>query len=219
MISELIRITKVKANVKFGVNCLCGHECERSSVQLISIRKRKRKHIFGELMSLQFPCQRYSSFSVSLSRPMPKQENIGTTFVIHFQARTFSLLPSSSRIPLLSQSVPSFHSQFPLPIPPLPTRISILFPFLCPHPPCPRPLPISFWFFSFPFHRASSAYHHKLKVHCPTSWRSNPHREVDGLICRGATALNLGPKSSQRSSGILRGFQRFWRSEFWFQMA
>ena len=47
MISELItfRITKAKAKVKFGVKYLCGHECEISSVQLISIRKRKRKNI------------------------------------------------------------------------------------------------------------------------------------------------------------------------------
>ena len=52
MISELIifRITKAKANVKFGVKYLCGHACERSSVQSISIRKRKQKHIFGELI-------------------------------------------------------------------------------------------------------------------------------------------------------------------------
>ena len=44
MISELItfRIPKAKAKVKFGVKHLVGHECERSSVQLISIRKRKR---------------------------------------------------------------------------------------------------------------------------------------------------------------------------------
>ena len=54
MISELItfRITKAKAKVKFGVKYLCGHECERSSVQLISIRKRKRRNIFRELISL-----------------------------------------------------------------------------------------------------------------------------------------------------------------------
>ena len=54
MISELVafRITKAKAKVKFGVKYLCGHECERSSVQLISIRKRKRKTIFGELISV-----------------------------------------------------------------------------------------------------------------------------------------------------------------------
>ena len=50
MISTLItiRITKAKAKVKFRVKYLCGHECERSSVQLISIRKRKRKNISGE---------------------------------------------------------------------------------------------------------------------------------------------------------------------------
>ena len=54
MISELItfRITKAKAKVKFRVKYLCGHECERSPVQLISIRRRNRKNIFGELMSL-----------------------------------------------------------------------------------------------------------------------------------------------------------------------
>ena len=53
-ISELttIRITKAKAKVKFGVTNLCGHECERSSVQLISLRKRKRQNIFGKLISL-----------------------------------------------------------------------------------------------------------------------------------------------------------------------
>ena len=56
MISELIalRITKAKAKAKFGAKYLCGHDCERSSVQLISIRKRKQKHIFGELISLNF---------------------------------------------------------------------------------------------------------------------------------------------------------------------
>ena len=61
MISELItfRITKAKAKVKFGVKYLCGHACERSSVQLISIQKRERINIFGELISLQFPCQLY----------------------------------------------------------------------------------------------------------------------------------------------------------------
>ena len=59
MMSEIItfRITKAKAKVKFGVKYLCGHKCKRSSVQLISIRKRKRKNIFGELISLSFPCQ------------------------------------------------------------------------------------------------------------------------------------------------------------------
>ena len=59
MISEFITVRITKAKVKFGVRYLCGHECERSSVQLISIQKRKRKNIFGELISLQFPCQRY----------------------------------------------------------------------------------------------------------------------------------------------------------------
>ena len=54
MISELItfRITKAKAKVKFGVKYLCGHECERSSVQLTLIRKRKRQNIFGTLISV-----------------------------------------------------------------------------------------------------------------------------------------------------------------------
>ena len=49
IISELITfgITKAKAKVKFGVKYLCNHQCERSSVQLISIRKRKRRTIFG----------------------------------------------------------------------------------------------------------------------------------------------------------------------------
>ena len=60
MISELItfRITKAKAKVKFGVKYLYGYQFERSSLQLISIRKRKRENIFGELISLSFPCQR-----------------------------------------------------------------------------------------------------------------------------------------------------------------
>ena len=54
IISELITfgIAKAKAKVKFGVMYLCNHECERSSVQLISIRKRKRRNIFRELISL-----------------------------------------------------------------------------------------------------------------------------------------------------------------------
>ena len=52
-------ITKAKAKLKFGVRHLCKHDCERSSVQLISIRKRKRINILGELISLQFPCQWY----------------------------------------------------------------------------------------------------------------------------------------------------------------
>ena len=38
-----LRITKAKAKVKFGVKYLCEHEYERSSVQLISIRKRKQE--------------------------------------------------------------------------------------------------------------------------------------------------------------------------------
>ena len=48
MISELItfRITKAKAKVKFRVKCLRGHECQRSSVQLISIRKAKAKKYY-----------------------------------------------------------------------------------------------------------------------------------------------------------------------------
>ena len=49
MISELItlRITKAKAKVKFGVKYLRGHECKRSSVQLISINsKAKAKEYF-----------------------------------------------------------------------------------------------------------------------------------------------------------------------------
>ena len=43
MISELItfRITKAKEKVNFGVKYLYGHQFERSSVQLISIRRRK----------------------------------------------------------------------------------------------------------------------------------------------------------------------------------
>ena len=54
MISELITfwITKAKAKVKFGVKSLCELECEVSSVQLISMRKRKRQNILGELISL-----------------------------------------------------------------------------------------------------------------------------------------------------------------------
>ena len=54
IISELstFKITKAKAKVKFGAKCLCGHKCERSSVQLISLRKRKRNNIFRELISL-----------------------------------------------------------------------------------------------------------------------------------------------------------------------
>ena len=45
MISEPItfRITKAKAKVKFGVKYLCRHDCERSSVQLISKAKTKAK--------------------------------------------------------------------------------------------------------------------------------------------------------------------------------
>ena len=49
MISEFVtfRITKMKAKVKFGVKYLCGHECERSSVELMSIQKRKQNFISG----------------------------------------------------------------------------------------------------------------------------------------------------------------------------
>ena len=47
-----LQITKAKAKVKFGAKYLCGHKCERSSIQLISIRKRKRKNIVRELISL-----------------------------------------------------------------------------------------------------------------------------------------------------------------------
>ena len=56
MVSELItfRITKAKAKVKFGVKYLCGHECERSSVQVISIRKRKRNNIIGNYFHFNF---------------------------------------------------------------------------------------------------------------------------------------------------------------------
>ena len=56
MISELItfRIMKAKAKVKFGVKYLCGHECERSSVQLISIRKRRRRFISGNYSPFNF---------------------------------------------------------------------------------------------------------------------------------------------------------------------
>ena len=54
MISEWVtfRLTKAKSKVKFGVKYLCEHECERSSVRLISIWKRKRKDIFKKLISL-----------------------------------------------------------------------------------------------------------------------------------------------------------------------
>ena len=54
IISELatFRITKAKAKLQFGVKYLCGHKCERSSVRLTSIRKRKRRDIYGELISL-----------------------------------------------------------------------------------------------------------------------------------------------------------------------
>ena len=56
MISELIifRIMKAKTKVKFGVKYLCGHECERSSVQLISMRKRKRNNILGNQFHFNF---------------------------------------------------------------------------------------------------------------------------------------------------------------------
>ena len=49
MISKLItfRTTKAKAKGKFGVKYLCGHECERSSVQFISIRTRKCFFVWG----------------------------------------------------------------------------------------------------------------------------------------------------------------------------
>ena len=47
IVSELITFRITKAKVKFGVNYLCGHECERSFVQLISIRKRNRRYIVG----------------------------------------------------------------------------------------------------------------------------------------------------------------------------
>ena len=48
MISELInfRITKAKAKMKFGVKSLCGHECERSSVQTNFNTKAKAKKYF-----------------------------------------------------------------------------------------------------------------------------------------------------------------------------
>ena len=51
IISELITFRVTKAKVKFGVKCLCAHECERSSAQVISIRKRKRQNIW-ELITL-----------------------------------------------------------------------------------------------------------------------------------------------------------------------
>ena len=40
--------------MKFGAKYLCGHACERSSVQLISIRKRKRRNIIGNQFHLNF---------------------------------------------------------------------------------------------------------------------------------------------------------------------
>ena len=45
IISEFItfRITKAKAKVKFGVKCLCEHECERSSAPTDIITKAKAK--------------------------------------------------------------------------------------------------------------------------------------------------------------------------------
>ena len=49
MISELIAFRITKAKVKFGVKYRCGHECERSSVQAISIRKRKRQKSFRRI--------------------------------------------------------------------------------------------------------------------------------------------------------------------------
>ena len=54
MISELLtfRITKANAKAKCEVKYQCGRECERSSAQLISIRKRERRNMFGELISL-----------------------------------------------------------------------------------------------------------------------------------------------------------------------
>ena len=54
MISESIafRIAKAKAKVRCGVKYRHGRECERSSVQLISIQKQKRQNIFGQFISL-----------------------------------------------------------------------------------------------------------------------------------------------------------------------
>ena len=56
MICELItlRITKAKAKVRFGVKYLCGHECERSSVRLISIPKRKINILSGNRFHFNF---------------------------------------------------------------------------------------------------------------------------------------------------------------------
>ena len=48
------KLVKAKANVRFGVKYLCGHECERSSVQLISKAKAKEYYwgIYFTLISL-----------------------------------------------------------------------------------------------------------------------------------------------------------------------
>ena len=43
MISESITFRITKAKVKFGVKYLYGHQCERSSFQLISKAKAKAK--------------------------------------------------------------------------------------------------------------------------------------------------------------------------------
>ena len=49
MISELItfRNTKAKVKVKFGVKCLCEHECERSSVPIKYQYECESDKIFG----------------------------------------------------------------------------------------------------------------------------------------------------------------------------
>ena len=53
-ISELIThlITKAKAKVKFGVKCLCEHECETSSVPININTIAKVTKYLGELISL-----------------------------------------------------------------------------------------------------------------------------------------------------------------------
>ena len=67
MISELItfRITEAKTKVKFGVKCLCEHECKRSSVPISINANGKRQDIWEDLISLQFLLQRYASTPVS----------------------------------------------------------------------------------------------------------------------------------------------------------
>ena len=56
MTSKLIpfRFAKAKMKVKFGVKYLCGHKCEWSSVQVISIRERKKIVFTGNWFHFNF---------------------------------------------------------------------------------------------------------------------------------------------------------------------